>query len=208
MKNQISNHGFSKAEVMVVLCALLVFLAILIKSLSDNKDTNNYSMLKKQAENFIYKVSIYKDMYTRDDNVYYLDYLIDNDYAIDLSNPFDATDSCDRYESFVKIEGSKKSVSLKCGHFLIEGVSDGEYTIYQLSDWTEEAANGEFSILYNYRKNGEEVGDHYMLENEFIDFYNEKEDSHIVSLAEVSGDDIQLVTKSMYREKIEVKKIG
>lgn len=205
MKKQIRNAGFTKAEIIVMLCAILVLLAIGVKVLSDNQNTSNYSMLKRQAENFAYKVSVYKDMYPREDNTYYLDYLIDDKYAISLSNPFDKNDECDRYESFVKIENGKKNITLKCGNYLAVGVLDGHYSIYELSEWQEEAVSGEVSILYNYKKNGKVVIDRYMVDNEFVDFYNKQENANIYSIADIDDSDIELLTKTLYRERKLVK---
>lgn len=205
MKKQIRNAGFTKTEIIVMLCAILVLLAIGVKALSDNQNTSNYSMLRRQAENFAYKVSVYKDMYPREDNTYYLDYLIDDKYAISLSNPFDKNDECDRYESFVKIENGKKNITLKCGNYLAVGVLDGHYYIYELSEWQEEAVSGEVSILYNYKKNGKVVIDRYMVDNEFVDFYNKQENANIYSIADIDDSDIELLTKTLYRERKLVK---
>lgn len=207
---KLTNRGFGKVEVMVMLCALLVLLAFGVKSLSDNQESSNISMLKRQADNFAYKVGIYKDMYTRSDNIYYLDYLLDDSYAIDLTSPTDSSVKCSRYESFVKIVNSTKEVTLKCGNYLAVGVEDGNYSIYELSDWMEtpgENLNGEIKILYNYKKDGKEIGSSYMLENEFIDFYNSQENASASSLSEIKGEGIEVLSKGLYREKTFIKEI-
>ncbi|MBO5375839.1 MAG: hypothetical protein J6A52_03205 [Bacilli bacterium] len=207
----LTNRGFGKVEVMVMLCALLVLLAFGVKSLSDNQDSSNISMLKRQADNFAYKVGIYKDMYIRDDNIYYLDYLLDASYAIELTSPTDSNVKCNRYESYVKITNASKQVTLKCGNYLAVGYEGGNYSIYELSEWMNDAPNdsisGEIKILYNYTKDGKEMSNSYMLENEFIDFYNSKEGTSVSSLSEIVGDGIEVISKGLYREKTFLKEI-
>ena len=205
MKRLISEKGFGKAEIIICLCALLVFIAIGVKSLTDNKDNSKFSALKKQAENFAYKVIVYKDRYTRSDNTYYLDYLLDDEYAIEVVNPFDDSTSCDRYESFVKIVDNEKIVELKCGDYLISGVLEGDFTVYRLSMWQDNAANGEMAILYNYSKNNEVINSDYLLENEFIDSFNSNENYNIETLDEFDFPNMELLSKALYREKVVVK---
>lgn len=205
MKKQINENGFGKAEIIICLCALLVFMAIGIKSLSENKDSSKFSLLKKQAENFAYKVMIYKDKYTRVDNIYYLDYLLDDGYAIEVIDPFNENMSCDRYESFVEIDGNEKIIELKCGNYLISGVLEEDFTVFRLSEWQENAANGEMAILYNYSKDNTVVNSSYMLENQFIDVFNSNENYSIENLDEFTFSNIELLSKVFYREKQVVK---
>ncbi len=205
MKRKINKKGFGRSEIIICLCALLVFMAIGIKSLIENNDNSKFSRLKKQAENFAYKVMLYKDNYTRNDNIYYLDYLLDSEYSVDIVNPFNGSEFCDRYESFVKIDGNEKIIELKCGNYLIVGVLEGNFTVYRISQWQENATNGEMAILYNYSKNNKIVNSNYLLENEFIDTFNFNEDENIKNLADISFPNIELLSKALYREKTVVK---
>lgn len=202
---RLTERGFSKAEIIIGLCAILVLLAILIKALSDSSDDSNYSHFRRQADNFASRVAVYKDMYERRDNTYYLDYLLDDNYTIDVVNPFDKTTECDRYESYVKIFDGKKEVNLKCGNYLAIGMEGGNYYIYEVSSWSKDAVNGEFANLYNYKKNGVLVGEDYMLENEFIDFYNNKEKKSVNYIYEINDSSIEILIEGMYREKKLVK---
>lgn len=207
---KLTNKGIGKIELMACLCAILVLLAIGIKVLADNHSNSNLTMFKKLGDTFAYKVSIYKDMYPTVDNVYYLDHLLDDDYDIELTNPTNTTEQCSRYESYVKIEDGKKSVVLKCGNYLAVGVQDNSYSVYELSAWQEapiDDSSAESQTLYNYKKDGVEVSETYMLEKEFIDFYNEKELSSISSVNDVESENLELISKNLYRKKTLVKEI-
>jgi len=203
----LTNKGFSKVEFMIGLCTILVLLAIGVKVLFSNNDNSRYSMLKRQAENFAYKVGIYKDKYPRSDQLYYLDYLLEDNYATDLANPFQKDTNCDRYESYVEITSHKKLVSLKCDHYLAVGEEGGTYSIYELGDWQEQELDGEYRTLYNYQKNGVEMNDTYLLEKEFLATFNQKEKKKINELSEVEENEFTLVQKNFYRSKKLIKEI-
>lgn len=202
--------AFGKVEFIVILGVLIVLIAFGAKYAIDTASGNNYSMLKKEADNFLRQVIYAKDTYPVYDDFYYLDTLLDNKIELNISNPFDRKKTCDRYESYVKIDGSKEVV-LKCSNYIIYS-KDTSYTVYELGEWTEyneeiENNNSESSILYNYTKNGKEISGNYMLEKEFIDFYKEKENKKITNIEDVNTDDTKLVTKVLYRVKKQVKKV-
>jgi len=205
---KLTNRGFGKVEIMAGLCTLLILVAIAMKVFSDNNSNSNFSMFKKQAEEFSYRAGIYKDMYPSVDNIYYLDDLLLSKYSIDLQNPFNKSQACDRYESYVVIKNGKRQTNLKCGDYLAEGDYDGNYYIYRLSIWQEEKIAGETKTLYNYSKNGVEMSDRYMLEKEFIDFYNKTEDEEIYHIDDIDNNDIDILEKTMYREKELVKEFS
>ena len=89
--------------------------------------------------------------------------------------------------------------------YLIVGVLEGNFTVYRISQWQENATNGEMAILYNYSKNNKIVNSNYLLENEFIDTFNFNEDENIKNLADISFPNIELLSKALYREKTVVK---
>ena len=80
------------------------------------------------------------------------------------------------------------------------------YKIYEVTEWTEDATKAtETEVLYNYMKEGKEVSNVYMLENEFVDFYNENEGTSIFGADEVGEEN--LLSKDLYRRKTFIKKI-
>ena len=205
---KLTNIGFSRVEITVGLCAILVLLAIGVKSLSDNANSGSYSMFKKQAENFAYRVGIFKDMYPSEEGIYYLDDLLDNKYGSEIKNPFNKTVECDRYESYVKIINGAKHVNFKCGNYLAVGIEGKTFSIYELSDWrSDETDAGESQVLYNYKKNNVFVGDHFMIEKEFMDFFNAHEFTDYSSVFDIDDEDIEVVSNKLYRDKIFVKEI-
>lgn len=211
MKKLINSKGVGKVELMICLCAILVLLAIGIKSLSDNHSKGNISMFKKLGDSFAYEVSFYKDKNPTPDNVYYLDNLLDDNYDVELSNPTNASEECSRYETYVKIDGgNKKEVVLKCGSYLAVGVQDGSYSVYELSEWSEKSDGSleeEVQVFYNYKKDGVEASENYMIQKEFLDFYNEKESKMIYYPEDASSENVELLSKTLYRSKKLIKKI-
>ena len=205
---KLTNRGFGKVEIMAGLCTLIILMVVAMKVFSDNNSNSNYSMFKKQAEEFSYRVGIYKDMYSSMDNAYYLDDLLLSKYSINLQNPFNKSEDCDRYESYVVIKNGKRQTNLKCGEYLAESDYDGNYYIYKLSSWQESKVDGETKTLYNYSKNGVEMSDKYMLEKEFIAFYNKTENEEIYYIDDIDDDDIDILEKTMYRKKELVKEFS
>lgn len=208
---KLTSKGFGLLEVMVALCAILVVVAISVVLIIKNSESSNINMFKKLGDDFAYKVSIYKDRYPRLDNIYYLDYMLNDKIDIELKSPVDSQE-CDRYESYVRIdEDGKKHVTMRCGNYFVTGKHEGEYEVYEISEWQNEFCNGcQQDILYNYKKDGVEVLEKYLTEKEFIREFNNREDIEIVSAGEVQLklENSELVNKMMYREKKLVKKVG
>ncbi len=201
---EVNDKGFSKAEIMIILAAILVFFAIGIKVLSGNNEKGKISAFKKQAGSFAYQISLYKDNYTNDEGLYYLDDVLKNNYKIDLTNPFE-DEACDRYESYVLYSQIKNEVNLRCSGYLVSNVDTEEYTVYKVSEWSKEKVKGENIILYNYKKNNKVVLDNYVSEKEFIETYNMNEKDKIYDVLEVSKENQELLADTFYRTKEEVK---
>ena len=137
MKN---NKGFSKFEFSVGLVTVMILMVLGLKLVFNHKDTGNYISMKKLAESFVMSVSVYKDDNYRTDGMYYLFYLNNNGFSGNVNSPF-SSNECDNYESYVNIKSPKK-VSLKCDNYLIEGVYQEEYTVYEVSEWKDEEGEG------------------------------------------------------------------
>lgn len=206
---KLNRSGFSKIEIIGVLCTIIILLAIGINYIIKTAEAGTFSTFIKLADRFAEQVSLYKDMYPNDENTYYLADLMNSRYKVDIINPFDKKDECNYYESFVVIDNNTKKVSLKCGNYLAVGVEGKEYSIYELSDWTGEIGySGEYSELYTYKKDGVLVSDTYMLEKEFIAFYNKKENEKAFSIDDIKNrKNIEVVSAQLYREKKFVKSI-
>jgi len=204
---KLTNIGIGRVELMVCLCAILVLLAVGIVYLSDSSAKGNLNMFKKVGDAFAYEVSIYKDQYPRADDKYYLDYLLDHGLPVEVNNPTNTGESCDRYQSYVEIdENGKKKVVMKCGIYYVEGMHENTYKVYEVTDWSEDSTKAtETEVLYNYMKDGKEASSVYMLENEFVDFYNENEGTSIFGAYEV--EEGKLLSKDLYRKKTFIKKI-
>ena len=204
MKN---NKGFSKFEFSVGLVTVMILMVIGLKLVFNHKDTGDYMSMKKLADSFVMNVSVYKDDNYRADGMYYLFYLNDNGFIGNVNSPF-SSNECDNYESYVNVHSPKK-VSLKCDHYLLEGTYQDTYTVYEVSDWqAEEEVVGEAEIMYNYKKDGKEVNEEYLLEGAFVELYNTQEGGAYKTITEIHAnqpENIELLSKVFYREKKIVK---
>lgn len=206
MKEINNSYGFTKTELILCICALLALFAVGIKVFLDN-NSQNYNSLKKEAENFLYKVSIYKDDHYKEDGYYPLYEVIDNHGIGELKNPLKVSEKCDEYESFVLLEGSKKSVTLKCGNYLVEGVQNGSFDIYEVTEWIDQRGGNDSQFMYNYSKDGVIVNTKYLLKEEFVDVYNMNEGASITSPNDSKPKNISLLRKAFYRDKKLIKTI-
>ncbi len=203
-------NGFGISQFIVGMTILVILLGFGAYYVVCEVGGPNYSMFKKEAESFAHQVVIHKEMVIRADNIYYLDYLLDKKVDVIVKNPF-GSDACNRYESYVKTENGKETV-LRCGEYLAH-ISNDVTTIYKVGDWLEKEdekiTSIESRLLYNYEKNGVVMSDKYMIENEFIDFYNEKEGTNYYSVnaIQTANKGIKILSKTFHRLKEEVKVI-
>lgn len=204
MKDLNNEKGFSKLELITVLCAFLILIAIGVYSISDNTKKGEFSAFKKLADSYIYNVNLYKDQYPSIDNVYYLEDLLERKFIDSLTSPFDKKTSCDLYETKVTIENSKKTFIIRCQSYTIEGVYGQKYKVYQVGEWTQEfdeTKNLEAGKMYNYTKDGVQVLDKYYLEKEFIIKFNEQEQTEYETLDAIKASDAEVVEDIFYRTK-------
>lgn len=204
MKDLTNEKGFSKLELITVLCAFLILIAIGVYSISDNTKKGEFSAFKKLADSYLYNVNMFKDQYPSMDNNYYLEDLLNKKFIDSLTSPFDKKTSCDHYETKVTIENSKRTFIIRCEDYIIEGIYGQEYKVYQVGKWTkefDETKNLESKKLYNYNKDGIQMLDKYYLEKEFLAKFNEKEGTNYQNISVISDGSIEVVEDIFYRTK-------
>lgn len=206
---EIDNKGFGKIELITMLGLIAVLLAIGAKLAADSG--SNYRNFKTLSVNFAKNVSMYKDMYTKNDNVYYLYELIEKGYSEELTNPMDSSQKCDIYESYVDAtQTNNKKVNLLCGSYLVVGTQNDGYEVYKISEWSE-TKNGnsnDSDVLYNYTKDEKLMLTEYLTFHHFLNKYFENEESVITNPFDVNSKEGQkLLMKNVYREKTLVKEL-
>lgn len=206
---EINNKGFGKIEFMTILGLMAVLIAVGAKMAVDSG--KNYSAFKTTATNFLSSVAMYKDMYTKDSNIYYLHELIEKGYSSEIKNPMDSKTNCDKYESYVEVPSpNNKKIHLECGEYIVEGNQKDGFKVYEVGKWNDKKENGDndTNTLYNYKKDGVLAFDGYVPEKTFVQLYFDKNQSLIKSPFDLSEKDgIELLTKNVYRTKKLVKEL-
>lgn len=206
-KKRINKKAFSKVEFMIMIAAIAILLAIGSKVALDG--TKSYGTFKNIANNFANSVAKYKDAALVQKDEYSLYEVEKNRYIEELKSPMDKSIICDKYESYVLLNGSNKTVKLVCGEYIVEGVQGQSYKIYEVSKWSEvhekEYNDGDF--LYNYKENGNFVLNEFVPMKTFFALYEQKTGSKITSVNDVKTAGKELVNKVVYREKKLVKEI-
>lgn len=206
---EINNKGFGKIEFMTILGLMAVLIAVGAKMAVDTG--KNYTAFKGTAYTFLDAVAIYKDMYTKDSNIYYLNEVIEKGYSSEIKNPMDANVYCDKYESYVEASTpNNKKIHLECGDYLVEGSQIDGLKVYEVSEWKDkkESGDNDTNTFYNYKKGGVEALDEYVAERTFVQQYFEKNNSFIKSPFDLSqSKEVELLTKNVYRTKTLVKEL-
>ncbi len=189
MKRILNEKGFGAKEIIIGLLVILALFAIMANFMTD-KTTGDKGVrtMKIQAENFVKMVTVYKDKYTKDEDVYYLYELSNGEETEELVDPDKKSRGCDIYESSVNIK-NPKHVVLRCGSYLIEGDYQKEYIVYEVGEWTTEKTTGQNDFLYNYKKSNDEneqlVLSEYVQKPEFIKLFNDKEGTSATTIEEI-----------------------
>jgi hypothetical protein len=202
---RINKKGFSKVEFMTILGLLAILIAVGAKMAVDTR--SNYSVYKTLAANFMKSVGHFKDKYTNDNNIYYLNELIEKGYSGEIQDPDNPTEYCDKYESYVAVPSpNDKRVFLYCSEYIVEGTQYNGYKIYKVSEWQDEKTQktNDAAMLYNYKENGNLVFGEYYSEKTFIQKYFEKTQVPLTSPFQLKEN---LSTKTVYREKTLVKEL-
>ena len=105
---------------------------------------------------------------------------------------------------------NNKIVTLSCGSYLVQGVQNQSYNVYEVGEWTETqtAETIDSDTLYNYKKNGTLVLDNYLTKNDFLKAFYEKEGKNLSNPFSVNQEkDMSLELKHVYRTKTLLKEI-
>lgn len=208
MKN---NKGFLKIEVMTVIVLLLVVFAFLFYVFLTGTGNQKYETMKDNAISFSKAVTtnIASFHYT---NTVYLEEAIDEGFLKSIRSPFGGG-TCDIYESKVDTVEGKTYATLRCGKYLLDAAdfaNTEEVPVYEVSEWSAkklEGDNVEEKELYNCLDDDKEVFEQYTEELNFVYHYNKKygTDEYFVDSFKESSE-CEIVTKTFYRTKEEVKK--
>lgn len=206
---RINKKGFGKIELITSLGLIAVLLAIGSKLALDTG--KSYNGFKTIANTFEKNVAMYKDYYDKIDNTYYLYELIEKGYSEELNNPMEPQEYCDKYNSFVVVpQPNEKQTTLVCGEYVLEGVQNVGYKLYEVTEWSEEkkGSDNERATIYNYKKNGEIVLEEYLPEVDFIQKYFEINKVILDNPFEITNiEGEELLTKKVYRTKTLVKEL-
>ena len=206
---KINKKAFSKAEFMIMLAFIAILIAVGSKLALDS--TKNYSTFKTVANTFANAVSMYKDKAIIPKNEYSLYETEKAGFVEELKNPFDKTEICDKYESYVDItEQNKKSINLICGEYLVEAVQGEKYKIYEIGEWSEEkeATSNDGNILYNYKIGSNLVLNEYVPEKTLLILYNEKNNRNYDSINDLKSSGVEIASKMVYRQKKLLKELN
>ena len=206
-KKKINKKGFSKAEFMGMLAVVAILFAFGTKYVLDN--TKSYGSFKTLANSFAKAVTQYKDHAPIPKNEYSL-YEVEKVLDKKLTNPFDKSEECDKYESTVTLnndEENPKSIKLICGKYVVEAVQGKSYKVYEVGDWEEEYTDGcnDGDILYNYKENGQLVLSDFVPTKSFIGIVSLEKGIKINDVKDINSNGRDLVTKPVYRTKELVK---
>ena len=206
---RINNKGFGRVELMIMLGVVAVLIAIGAKFAVDSG--KNYSAFKTLANSFANNVSLYKDQFPKETNVYYLNDVIEKGFSAELKNPLDKTEYCDVYESYVEIpKTNNKKVRLLCGNYLLEGTQSKEYFVYEVTEWedTREEGDNDSNVLYNYKKDGKLILDEYVSEQTFLALFFQNTNIAIRTPFDAEKiEEYEVVIKKVYREKTLLKEL-
>ena len=206
---KINKKAFSKAEFMIMLAFIAILIAVGSKLALDS--TKNYSTFKTVANTFANAVSMYKDKAIIPKNEYSLYETEKAGFVEELKNPFDKTEICDKYESYVDItEQNKKSINLICGEYLVEAVQGEKYKIYEIGEWSEEkeATSNDGNILYNYKIGSNLVLNEYVPEKTLLILYNEKNNRNYDSINDLKSSGVEIASKMVYKQKKLLKELN
>ena len=139
------------------------------------------------------------------EDVVYLYELINSNLVTRIKNNFSGDEYCDMYESKVVFSLNNKKVTLKCGEYLIynQDVTDKEYNIYKVSDWSFNKISGDnvdITKVYGLIKNGNNLLDGYYEEELFIKLVRDNYGNKYNSLKDIKKN-YKVDEKTAYRKR-------
>lgn len=203
MKVRFDEKGKGTYEFLTVAVTCLILSAILLFIVINNTQKEKYEVFKYNAKTVGINAVNYNNKTS--DDVVYLYELINSNLVTRIKNNFSGDEYCDMYESKVVFSGSSKKVTLKCGEYLIynQDVTDKEYDIYKVSDWSFNKINGndvDTVKVYGLMKNGKNLLDGYYEKELFIKLVRDNYGDKYNSLQDIK-ENYKVDEKTAYRKR-------
>ena len=203
MKVRFDEKGKGTYEFLTVAVTCLILSAILLFIVINNNQKEKYQVFRYNAKTVGINAVNYNNETSED--VVYLYELINSNLVTRIKNNFSGDEYCDMYESKVVFSGSSKKVTLKCGEYLIynQDVTDKEYDIYKVSDWSFNKINGndvDTVKVYGLMKNGKNLLDGYYEKELFIKLVRDNYGDKYNSLQDIK-ENYKVDEKTAYRKR-------
>ena len=204
-----NKKNFKLFEVIVVILLLLFVGSFFLNSILNNQKNIKFISFKKDINRF-YQVVATNQSSFHDNNIVYLQEVIDEKFLKEIKNPIQKV-SCDSSESKVEYIEGHPFVSLRCGEYFIDkqNIQDSQdASIYKVSDWSLEKPKKdsfEEKSLFNCVLNDKEIFPKYYEEFYLVYLINQKYQRNYYSISEVESKVCKIVKKDFYRMKEIVK---
>ncbi len=203
MKIRFNEAGKGTYEFLTVVVTCLILSAILLFIVINNTQKQKYQVFRYNAKTVGINAVNYNNETSED--IVYLYELIDSNLVTKIKNNFSGEDYCDAYESKVVFSDDTKKVTLRCGEYLIynQDVTDKNYDIYKVSDWSSDNINGDNVDkvkVYGLFKNGKNLLNGYYEEDLFIKLVSDNYGSKYNSLKKIK-DKYKVDEKILYRKR-------
>ncbi len=204
MKVRFNENGRGTYEFLTVAVTCLVLSAILLFIVINNNQKEKYQVFRYNAKTVGINAVNYNNNTSED--IVYLYELIDSNLVTKIKNNFSGDDYCDFYESKVVFDDNSKKVTLKCGNYLIynQDVTDDNYNIYKVSDWSFDELSGnnvDVINVYGLMKGDKNLLDGYYEKDLFVKLVAKKYGSKYNKLNKIK-DDYKVVSKKAYRKRV------
>lgn len=204
MKVRFNENGRGTYEFLTVAVTCLVLSAILLFIVINNNQKEKYQVFRYNAKTVGINAVNYNNNTSED--IVYLYELIDSNLVTKIKNNFSGDDYCDFYESKVVFDDNSKKVTLKCGNYLIynQDVTDDNYNIYKVSDWSFDELSGnnvDVINVYGLMKGDKNLLDGYYEKDLFVKLVAKKYGSTYNKLNKIK-DDYKVVSKKAYRKRV------
>lgn len=183
-----NKSGIGTYEVLTVFVMLMIIAVVLLAGVFNTDYNEKYNVMSNNASMFALTVA---NLYMEDgnDDVYYLQMVMDKKLLSNIKNPFKGSKFCDSYLSKVMIKNKKKYVTLECGNYLIyeQDSLKKPYTIYQVGRWSSKKPEGDVqkTTFYNYQKDGKLVFSQGLEEDMFLYEFNKENGSSFDSISKI-----------------------
>ena len=203
MKVRFNEKGKGTYEFLTVAVTCLILSAILLFIVINNNNNEKFQVFRYNARTVGINAVNYNNETSED--VVYLYELINNNLVTRIKNNFSGDEYCDMYESKVVFSLNNKKVTLKCGEYLIynQDVTDKEYNIYKVSDWSFNKISGDnvdTTKVYGLIKNGNNLLDGYYEEELFIKLVRDNYGEKYNSLQDIK-ENYKVDEKTAYRKR-------